>query len=89
MSDELLIQMIRDTVWVVFVTAAPILGVALVVGMVISILQVVTSIQDTTFAFVPRMIAVCLVCLILLPWIIDRIVSFTMHLLSDFAPYAR
>jgi len=89
MTEQALIDLIADTVFLVFITAAPLLGVALVIGLAISIFQVVTSIQDMTLTFVPRMIGVCLLTLILLPWITDRITSFAAELFSQFVLYAR
>jgi flagellar biosynthetic protein FliQ len=50
--------------------------------------QVVTSIQDMTLTFIPKMVVVCLVTLLLLPWIIQRIMSFTIALLGQFSTYA-
>lgn len=87
MSQEALIQLVRDTLMLVFLTAAPLLGAALIMGLLISIFQVVTSIQDMTLTFIPKMVVICLVTLVLLPWIVERIVTFTLHLLGQFAVY--
>jgi len=89
MSDQALIDLISDTVYLVFITAAPLLAVALVIGLAISIFQVVTSIQDMTLTFVPRMIGVCLMTLFLLPWITERITTFAAELFSQFVTFAR
>ena len=88
MSQEMLIQLVRETVMLVFLTAAPLLGAALIMGLAISIFQVVTSIQDMTLTFIPKMVVICLVTLLLLPWIVERIVSFTVKLLAHFSVYA-
>ncbi|MFZ0429270.1 MAG: flagellar biosynthetic protein FliQ [Acidobacteriota bacterium] len=88
MSQEVLIQLVRDTVMLVFLTAAPLLGAALVMGLLISIFQVVTSIQDMTLTFIPKMVVICLVTLLLLPWIVERIVTFTVSILGHFSAYA-
>lgn len=89
MTEQTLIDLISDTVYLVFITAAPLLAVALIIGLAISIFQVVTSIQDMTLTFVPRMIGVCLLTLILLPWMTDRITSFARELFTQFVLYAR
>jgi flagellar biosynthesis protein FliQ len=89
MTEQALIQLVRDTVFLVFVTAAPLLGAALVIGLSISIFQVVTSIQDITLTFIPKMAGVCLLTLFLLPWIVDLVSNFTIRLLSQFAVYAQ
>jgi flagellar biosynthetic protein FliQ len=87
MSEQALIQMISETVFLVFLVAAPLLGAALVLGLAVSIFQVVTSIQDMTLTFVPRMVGICLLTLFLMPWIIDRISTFTIRLFSQFSAY--
>jgi len=89
MNQEVVIQLVRDTVTLVFITALPLLGAALVMGLAISIFQVVTSIQDMTLTFIPKMVVICLVTLMLLPWMVERITSFTIALLGQFATYAR
>jgi flagellar biosynthetic protein FliQ len=89
MNQEVIIQLVRDTVMLVFITALPLLGAALVMGLAISIFQVVTSIQDMTLTFIPKMVVICLVTLMLLPWMVERITSFTIALLGQFATYAR
>lgn len=88
MSQEALIQLVHETIMLVFVTAAPLLGAALVMGLLISIFQVVTSIQDMTLTFIPKMVVICLVTLLLLPWIVERIVSFTVHLVGQVSTFA-
>jgi len=89
MSEGMMIQLIRDTVLLVFITAAPLLAAAMVIGLAVSIFQVVTSIQDMTLTFIPKMVGVCLITLALLPWIIDRIVVFTVGLLGQFSNYTQ
>lgn len=74
---------LETTLWV----SAPILIVAIVVGLVTSILQVMTSIQETTIATVPRLAAVGIATFVLMPWLMRKLVVFTLHLLSDFRPY--
>ena len=69
--------------------AAPILLVATVVGLLISILQVVTSVQDMTLSTVPRLAAVGGTAFLLMHWILRRLVGFTIYLFSDFHPYIR
>ena len=74
---------LETTLWL----AAPILVVAIVVGLVTSILQVMTSIQETTIATVPRLIAVGLTTFIMMPWLLRKLVTFALQLFSDFHPY--
>ena len=63
------------------------LGVGLTVGITISLAQVITSIQDMALAFVPRIVVTFLVFLVIFPWMMGYMVSFTEMLLGSFEPY--
>ncbi len=63
------------------------LGVGLIVGITISLAQVITSIQDMALAFVPRIVVTFLVFLVIFPWMMGYMVSFTEMLLGSFEPY--
>ena len=89
MSDQTLIQLVSETLKVTLIVVAPLLITALVVGLVVSITQVVTSIQDMTLSFVPRIIAVFVVGLILFPWMAQRLTTYTTQLITQFHLYAR
>lgn len=58
MNEFLLITLLRETVWTALVVATPILGVALVIGLIIGLLQALTSIQELTLTFVPKLLAI-------------------------------
>jgi flagellar biosynthetic protein FliQ len=66
----------------------PILAIGLIVGVVVSLLQVLTSIQDTSFGAVPKLAAFLFGLLLLLPWMTAKIVSYTTTLFGDFGRYA-
>ena len=67
-----------------FLLSAPILLVATVVGLLISLLQVMTSVQDMTLSTVPRLFAVALATFLLLPWSLRIVTEFTLEVLTDF-----
>lgn len=67
--------------------SAPLLIAAIVVGLVVSIIQVMTSIQDPTVSTVPRLAAVGAVLMAMMPWFWHRLLTFTMQLLADFHPF--
>jgi len=81
------ITLARQALGITLTLAAPILVVAIVVGLVISVLQVMTSIQDTTISTVPRLASVALVVLILMPWLMRKLVMYASQILGDFRPY--
>lgn len=74
--DESAVYMVRDTLFLVLKVGAPILLAGVVVGLVISLIQSVTSIQDQTLTFVPKIAIMILVAAFLLPWMITRLVEY-------------
>ncbi len=73
----------------VLLVSAPMLGAGLVVGIGVSLAQVITSIQDMALAFVPRIIVTFVVFLIIFPWMMSYMVSYTTMLLGSFDPYVQ
>jgi flagellar biosynthesis protein FliQ len=89
MSEEMILKLAKQTFETVLLVSAPMLGAGLIVGVVISILQIVTSIHDTALAFVPRIVVTFIVFLIVFPWMMNTMISFTHTLLVSFQPYVR
>ena len=89
MSTEQIVQLGRATMEATLWLAAPVLLVALLLSLLINIAQVLTSIQDATVAAVPRLAAVGVAIALLLPWMLRRLVLFTVRLFSDLRPYVR
>ena len=89
MTPELAVQIFRQTLMVTFWMSLPLLAIGLAVGIAVSLLQVLTSIQDTSFGAVPRLMAFLVGVLLMLPWMTSRLIAFTSSLLSDFGRYAR
>jgi flagellar biosynthesis protein FliQ len=84
MSPEMAVELARKTMETAFLLSAPILVVATVVGLVISLLQVMTSVQDMTLSTVPRLFAVGIAIFLLLPWSLRVVTKFTLEVLTDF-----
>ncbi|MBZ5611676.1 MAG: flagellar biosynthetic protein FliQ [Acidobacteriia bacterium] len=89
MTPEIAIQIFRHTLLETFWLALPILAIGFVVGIAVSLLQVLTSIQDAAFSSVPRLAAFLFGLLLLLPWMTAKLVAFTTGLFGDFSRYAR
>lgn len=87
MSDALVMTLIERALETLMWVTAPMLGVAVVVGVGVSLIQTLTSIQDQTFSFAPRVVAMFVVFLVSFPWALRIIVTFTAALFSDFTPY--
>jgi flagellar biosynthetic protein FliQ len=87
MSPDVVVQLARQTLLTALLLAAPVLVVATVVSLLINIAQVMTSIQEHTVATVPRIAVVALTTFVLLPWMLRKLMSFTVQLLGDFHRY--
>ncbi len=84
MTEELVIEVLKEVFYTTFIILLPVLGVSLVVGILISIFQAVTSIQEMTLTFVPKILITGVTIIILMPWIIDKVVAFTNRMLTMF-----
>lgn len=80
MSHVLVVDLARNMLMTALLIAAPMLVVALAVGLVVSIIQAVTQIQEQTLSFVPKLVAVGATFIIALPWIIQIMVKYTTEL---------
>ena len=84
MTPDVVVQLARETLLTALLLAVPILAVATVVSLLINIAQVMTSIQEHTVATVPRIAVVALTTFVLLPWMLRKLMSFTVQLFADF-----
>jgi flagellar biosynthetic protein FliQ len=89
MSQDMILKIAKDTLQVTLMVSGPMLIVSLVVGITVSIVQVVTSIQDMTLSFVPRIIAVFATFLFVFPWILSTLLAFTAQLYGHLERFAR
>ena len=89
MSTDWIIDMGNDALFLIIKASATILLVSLVVGLIFSIFQTVTSIQEQTLTFVPKILAVFLTLMLLGGWMLDSMSGFMVDLWSDFSLYIR
>ncbi|HTY60989.1 MAG TPA: flagellar biosynthesis protein FliQ [Acidobacteriota bacterium] len=89
MSQDMILKLAKDTLQVTLMIGGPMLLVSLVVGIIVSVAQVVTSIQDMTLSYVPRIIAVFLAFLLTFPWIMNIMLAFTSQLYGHLERFAR
>ncbi len=80
--DESVVDLAREMLIIALKIAAPILAAGVLVGLVVSLFQSVTSIQDQTVTFVPKIVVMLVVAIVLLPWIAARMVEYAADLLS-------
>lgn len=82
MPDEYLIEVVRDALVLTLLIVAPILGAGVAIGLTISILQSITSIQEQTIVFVPKVFGMIIVTLLLMGWIVQKLIDFTAQMFS-------
>jgi flagellar biosynthetic protein FliQ len=80
MSHSLVVDLARNAIMLALLISGPMLIVALLVGLTVSVLQAVTQIQEQTLAFVPKLIAVSAVFLLALPWVLQLMMKYTTEL---------
>ncbi len=88
MSSEFVITMAERSVYVVLLVSGPLLALALIVGLIVSVFQVTTQIQEQTLAFIPKIVAVLIGLVVFGPWMLSTIVSFTTELFSNLDRFA-
>ena len=89
MSEEFVINLAKQALTLSLLLAAPALGLGLIVGLAISILQATTQIQEQTLTFVPKIIVVLLSIVIFGPWMLNQLVNFTAHLFGNLGMWVR
>ena len=89
MTEETLLMLGRQSMWITLQLAGPMLLFGLVAGVTISILQAVTQIQEATLSFIPKILGVGAALLLFMPWMIQKIVHFTTFVLGDFRYFIR
>lgn len=88
MNQQAAVDLFRNALTTTFWLSLPLLALGFVVGVVVSIAQAVTSMQDASFGTVPRLWAFFIGLVLFLPWITLRLVAYTITLFSDFSRYA-
>lgn len=87
MTSEAVIGIAKQGIYMILMVSGPLLLIALVVGLIISIFQATTQIQEQTLAFVPKIIAVLAGIVIFGPWMLSRMLSYTSEIFSNLARF--
>lgn len=82
MTIDLVIEILSEAFFLVLLILMPILGAGLVVGVIISVFQAATSIQETTLTFVPKIVITAVAIIVALPFITDKMISFTQKIFN-------
>jgi len=89
MTPDAVTQLIRDMFMTAFWLSAPLLAIGFVAGIVVSLVQIVTSIQDTGFNAVPRLLAFLAGLVLLMPWMMQKSMVYATSLLGNLTQYGR
>ncbi len=87
MSGDLVIQLGQEALMTVMIVATPMLGLGLIVGLMVSVFQATTSIQEQTLAFIPKIIAVFVAILIFGPWMLRIMVEYVTNIFVNLPQY--
>ena len=87
LSEGVVLDIAREAFMTIIITSAPALVVSLIIGLIVSIFQTVTSIQEQTLTFVPKIVAVFLTLMLLGGWMLDKMADFMTKLWNNFSLY--
>lgn len=82
MNPEIATDLVRQTLIITLLVSAPILLVGLAVGVVVSLLQALTQVQEQTLSFIPKIIAMVVVAAVTLPWMVNQVLSFAKEMMT-------
>lgn len=87
MTPETAVHMIREALMAAFWLSAPLLLIGFAVGIMMNLIQVATSLQDSAFSTFPRLAAFLVSFVVLMPWMLEKMTSYTVALFNDIAKY--
>ncbi|BAH78112.1 flagellar biosynthesis protein FliQ [Solidesulfovibrio magneticus] len=89
MTTDMVVALSRQAIELALFLALPMLGVSLVVGVFVSVLQAATQIQEMTLTFVPKILSMFIALLLAFPWMMDKMLNFTRELFMNIPTYLR
>ncbi|MEJ2071224.1 MAG: flagellar biosynthesis protein FliQ [Syntrophobacterales bacterium] len=89
MTPELVVELAQKAIKVTLMVSLPVLGIGLIVGVVVSVLQAATQIQEMTLTFVPKILSILVGLLFLLPWIMHQVTGFAVEIITNLPNYTR
>lgn len=89
MNEAFVVHLLREAFYTMLLISAPTLFVSMVVGLIVSVFQAATSIQEFTLSFVPKLVLIAIVLVLTLPWILETMISFTLALFQQIPAMVR
>jgi len=87
MGSDFALALSSEMLWVAMLISAPVLGLSMLVGLIISVIQVVTQIQDMSLSFVPKILAVVITLFAFGPWMLNKLIQFSSTLIANIPLY--
>ena len=87
MTQQFIVDLAMDSIKTTLLLSAPMLGFGLITGLAVSIFQAVTSIQEITLTFIPKILAVFLSILLFFPWLMQLMLTFTSNIFNNFPEF--
>ncbi len=89
MSEDLVMSISGETLKTMMLIAGPMLIAAMVIGIIVSVLQAITQINEATLTFIPKMVAIILVLVIMAPWMLEILQNYSSQIFGNFAEMVR
>jgi flagellar biosynthesis protein FliQ len=89
MGEDFVLSIGSEAIKVIMLIAGPMLLAAMVIGIIVSILQAITQINESTLTFIPKMVAVILVLVVMAPWMLEILQNYATEIFGNFSEYVR
>lgn len=89
MSEDIVMQIASETLKTMVLIAGPMLIAAMAIGIIVSVLQAITQINEATLTFIPKMIAIILVLVIMAPWMMEVLQNYSSEIFGNFSEWVR
>ena len=89
MSEDLVMQIAAETLKTMMLIAGPMLIAAMTIGIIVSVLQAITQINEATLTFIPKMIAIILVLVVMAPWMMEVLQGYAGEIFGNFSEWVR
>jgi flagellar biosynthetic protein FliQ len=89
MSEDIVMQIASETLKTMMLIAGPMLIAAMVIGIIVSVLQAITQINEATLTFIPKMIAIIVVLAVMAPWMMEVLQNYSSEIFGNFASWVR
>ncbi len=89
MTPDFIVTFLREAVFLILILSAPVLLISLITGLIVSLLQAITQIHESTLTFVPKMAVTFIVLIITLPWMAQKMLKFTITVFANLSSYIK